>query len=215
MRLSDETETQLSFDLSRTPETIQRLFRMSGRNPGAHLLLAFDGSEREAAQQVSAAKRLLRHTLPLGGSPGRHWSRDRFRHPYLRDALITLGYMIDTFETAAPWSKLQSMYDALKGTPSGVVACHLSHSYTDGASLYFTVIEKAPIGDEERQWLAFKSRVSNAIVQQGGTISHHHSIGVDHRPWLSAERGELGLAMLHALKRELDPFGVMNPGKLI
>jgi alkyldihydroxyacetonephosphate synthase len=215
MRLSDETETQLSFDLSRTPEMIQRLFRLSGRHPGAHLLLAFDGKDREVRQQVSSARALIRHALPLGASPGRHWARDRFRHPYLRDALIGMGFMVDTFETAAPWSRLQNLYETLKRTPQGVVACHISHAYSDGASLYFTVIEKSRTGDERAQWQAFKARVTNAIVKHGGTVSHHHAVGLDHKPWLDAERGSLGLAMVRALKRELDPFGIMNPGKLI
>ena len=209
MRLSDETETQLLFDLARTSPLLQRAFRVTGRTPGAHLLLGFD-----APSSTSSILRSL-HGLPLGSSPGRHWERDRFRQPYLRDALIDRGYMIDTFETAAPWSRLLALYDVLKKTPRGIVACHLSHAYADGASLYFTVIDRATVGDQAAQWHAFKSIVTDAIVKHGGTISHHHGIGIDHKAWLGAERGELALDVLRAIKNQLDPHGIMNPGKLL
>ena len=125
------------------------------------------------------------------------------------------GYFIDTFETATTWSNLHRLYDALRATAPGLVACHVSHAYIDGASLYFTVIDKARTGDEEAQWHEFKIRVTDAIVKNGGTISHHHGIGVDHRRWLAQERGEAGTGLLNAIKRELDPFAVMNPGKLL
>ncbi|MGZ5493043.1 MAG: FAD-binding oxidoreductase [Thermoanaerobaculia bacterium] len=211
MRLSDETETQISFDLAGTPELIQRAFRFTGRRPGAHLLLAFDGGE------ASAARPILRklHGMPLGSSPGRHWERERFRHPYLRDTLLDLGYMLDTFETAAPWSDIHTLYDVLKKTAPGIVACHLSHAYPDGASLYFTVIDNARPGQEAEQWHAFKSLVTDTILKHGGTLSHHHAIGVDHKRWLAVERGELAVSLLRTVKRELDPFGIMNPGKLL
>jgi len=211
LRLSDETETQLSFEIAGTPQLAQRALRFTGRRPGAHLLLAFDGSEAAAARSV--VRKL--HGLPLGSSPGRHWERDRFRHPYLRDALIDLGYLIDTFETAAPWSRIQPLYEALKKAPSGIVACHLSHAYSDGASLYFTVIDKARPGEEAEQWHAFKARVTDTIVTHGGTLSHHHAIGTDHKRWLADERGELALSLLRTIKGELDPHGIMNPGKLL
>lgn len=213
LRLSDETETQLSLDLHSTSLAVQRVLSFTGRRPGAHLLLAFDGPPHEAKTAGRTARRL--QGLPLGSSPGRHWSRERFMHPYLRDALMDMGYMIDTFETAASWSRLPQLYNALKTTPSGIVACHVSHGYRDGASLYFTTIDAARTGQEEGQWRAFKSAVSEAIVIHGGTISHHHSIGTDHRPWLPRERGQLAVDVLKGIKRQLDPFGIMNPEKLI
>jgi alkyldihydroxyacetonephosphate synthase len=211
IRLSDESETQISFDLANTSDVIQRGLHWTGRRPGAHLLLAFDGSEASAARSIARKH----HGLPLGSSPGRHWARDRFRHPYLRDALIDRGYMIDTFETAAPWSRIPALYVALKSAPRGVVACHLSHAYSDGASLYFTVIDRARAGDEEAQWRELKTTVTDAIVKNGGTISHHHAIGVDHKRWLAAERGEVALSVVREIKKHLDPFGIMNPGKLV
>ena len=99
------------------------------------------------------------------------------------------------------------------GTPA-VVMCHISHTYPTGASLYFTVVAKAletPID----QWMRAKSAASEAIVRAGGTITHHHAVGADHRAWLPEEIGELGVRVLAAIKREVDPVGILNPGKLI
>jgi alkyldihydroxyacetonephosphate synthase len=93
--------------------------------------------------------------------------------------------------------------------------CHLSHSYRDGASLYFTCIFPRALGDEFAQWRAIKNAATNAIMENGGTLSHHHGVGEDHLPWMVREKGELGLDVLRAIKRALDPAGILNPGKLI
>jgi alkyldihydroxyacetonephosphate synthase len=93
--------------------------------------------------------------------------------------------------------------------------CHVSHAYRDGASLYFTFLGAARHGAEIEQWREIKAAASEAIVAAGGTITHHHAIGRDHAPYLPAEIGDLGVGVLRAVKAELDPAGVMNPGKLI
>ena len=144
--------------------------------------------------------------------------------PYLRDELLTRGVMVETLETATQWSNLRRLHDgvaraiaeALKacGTP-GLVMCHVSHLYETGASLYFTFIAARRAEDEIGQWRTVKEAASRAITTGGGTITHHHAIGRDHRPWMLDEVGAEGLAALGALKRELDPAGIMNPGKLL
>jgi alkyldihydroxyacetonephosphate synthase len=101
-----------------------------------------------------------------------------------------------------------------RGTPP-VVLCHVSHLYPVGASLYFTVIARQQEGDEVAQWLAAKAAACEAIVAQGATITHHHAIGRDHAAYLEAEIGATGIALLRAMKDELDPAGVLNPGKLL
>ena len=93
--------------------------------------------------------------------------------------------------------------------------CHISHVYESGASLYFTLIARQREGDELAQWRAVKDAATEAIVTGGGTLTHHHAIGRDHAPWLSREIGEQGVAALRALKAELDPARIMNPGKLL
>ena len=92
--------------------------------------------------------------------------------------------------------------------------CHISHVYPTGASLYFTVVA-GQRGDVAEQWRKAKTAASEAITATNGTITHHHAVGADHRPWMTAEVGELGVAVLRAVKQTLDPAGIMNPGKLI
>jgi alkyldihydroxyacetonephosphate synthase len=110
----------------------------------------------------------------------------------------------------------KAIHDSLsgQGTP-GLAFCHLSHAYPDGASLYFTFIARARHGDEIEQWRQVKQAASRAIVANGGTITHHHAVGRDHAPYMEAEVGKTGLDLLRAVKDQLDPAGIMNPGKLL
>ena len=109
-----------------------------------------------------------------------------------------------------------SLRDALagQGTP-GLVLCHLSHAYADGTSLYYTFIARARQGEEVEQWRAVKRAACEAIVASGGTITHHHAVGRDHAPYMEAEIGSTGLDVLRSVKEQLDPTGIMNPGKLL
>jgi alkyldihydroxyacetonephosphate synthase len=93
--------------------------------------------------------------------------------------------------------------------------CHVSHLYRSGASLYFTFIAAQEQGAELDQWRAAKTAACDAIVSNGGTLTHHHAVGHDHTPWMQAEVGETGLEVLRAAKERLDPRGIMNPGKLL
>jgi alkyldihydroxyacetonephosphate synthase len=93
--------------------------------------------------------------------------------------------------------------------------CHVSHLYETGASLYFTFVARQREGEETAQWLDAKRAASDAIVAGGGTITHHHAVGRDHLPWMAEEIGRHGVDALRALKEELDPAGIMNPGKLL
>jgi alkyldihydroxyacetonephosphate synthase len=178
-----------------------------------------------ARRRALATRRLRAEgAAPLGAAPGRAWERGRYEGPYLRDELLDLGYLAETLETAHEWSRLGELYqkvrsaitDALsrEGTP-GIVMCHLSHAYPDGASLYYTFLARARVGAELEQWRAVKTAASEAIVDAGGTITHHHGVGRDHLPYMRREIGELGIEALRAVKERLDPAGIMNPGKLV
>ena len=142
--------------------------------------------------------------------------------------MMDRGLGVDTLETAASWSKLDALYQAVRTAlessiretaprpdARGIVPCHISHSYPDGASLYFTYIFPRALGGEIVQWQAIKKAASDAIVAHGGTISHHHGVGEDHLPWMEQEKGALGVEVLRAIKQVLDPKGILNPGKLI
>lgn len=235
MRLSDAPETALFQTLRHDPS---RRF-----DPSAHALSALRrlgygdgrcamiygveaGSGREARQALRAMRRIAREHggLPLGAGPGRAWRRDRFRTPYLRDWLLDQGVAVDTFETAAPWSRLESTRDAVVRAMqrasevhagAGLAMAHVSHSYPDGASLYFTLLYPLDPGNDLLQWEAVKREVTEAIIAAGGTLSHHHGVGLDHLPWLAREKGALGLTALRAARSSLDPRGLMNPGKLL
>jgi len=144
--------------------------------------------------------------------------------PYLRDILITKGVMVDTLETATVWDNLLPLYEAVReaiagaiegtGSPA-LVMCHVSHCSYEGASLYYTFLARQKRGQEMEQWWEVKRAATEAILAAGGTLSHHHSVGTDHRPWIEREHGPLGVAAFRAVKAALDPEGVMNPGKMI
>ncbi len=220
-RLSDEPETEVLLKQSRADSKWAfKLLRLLGKGAyvrgGAHLLLGF-----EEQRDASAAAWIARKGggLDIGGSPGRHWEKSRFDLPYLRDTMMDYGLLVETLETAAGWSGIEALYFAVRSSlervlPTPLVMCHVSHLYPDGASLYFTFICEA-LDREIELWHAAKEAAAREILEHGGTISHHHGVGADHRPWLEGERGRLQVEMLRALKRTLDPKGILNPGKLI
>jgi alkyldihydroxyacetonephosphate synthase len=229
-RLSDEAETRQALTLSEGASLAQRAGRayVGARRyaDGCLAILGFEGARQDVDVRRARARRIMRRggALALGASPGRAWLRQRYEGPYLRDALLDHGILGETLETAAPWSGLLGLHEAVRraiggalearGTP-GRVMCHISHLYPDGASLYFTFLARQEEGAELEQWWSAKSAACDAIVAAGGTITHHHAIGRDHVPWMPAEVGGQGIAMLRSLKARVDPAGVLNPGKLI
>jgi len=228
-RLSDEQETRMSLALAGSGGVKGRAGRaylqLRGYSGGCIAILGFEGHGEELAGRRRRALQLVRKHggLAVGRSPGEAWLKGRFAAPYLRDELLTQGVMVETLETAAQWSSISALHRSVgeaiagalsaSGTP-GLVMCHLSHVYETGASLYFTLIARQREDDELGQWLAVKQAAGDAILAGGGTITHHHAVGRDHAPWMEREIGSGGLAALRALKSELDPSAIMNPGKL-
>jgi alkyldihydroxyacetonephosphate synthase len=223
-RLSDEAETEVSFAMARRDgplaELAGRYLRMRGVAGGCLAILGWEGTLDAVDDRRAATVAILRRhgAVALGKAPGRAWAKARFDGPYLRDDLLERGVMAETLETATTWANLQPLYravgDALRAH-APVVLCHVSHLYETGASLYFTFIARQRDGAEIEQWREVKTAACDAIVAAGGTLTHHHGVGLDHAPWLGREVSEGGLAALRAVKRELDPAGVMNPGKLL
>jgi alkyldihydroxyacetonephosphate synthase len=196
----------------------------------AALIAGFAGSAREisASRRRFAAIARRLGALALGEKPGQRWRAQRYALPYLRDSLTGQGVGVDTLETAASWSRLPALYAAVRAAleqamrqnvpcegANGIMLCHVSHAYCDGASLYFTFLFPRRIGTEMAQWQAIKQAASDAVLMAGGTISHHHGVGEDHLPWIGREKGLLGLEVMRAVKQALDPKGILNPGKLI
>jgi alkyldihydroxyacetonephosphate synthase len=230
IRVSDEEETEGTLALSGPRGLSGSLFGgylgLRKRRGGALVIAGFEGDEEHVARRRALTVRALRDggAAYLGQAAGRAWEHGRYQGPYLRDTLMEMGAMVETLETSHTWSRLEELHTAVgaairsalseQGTP-GLVFCHLSHAYTDGASLYFTFISRARRGAELEQWRAVKRAASEAIVAHGGTITHHHAIGRDHAAYLEVEIGPTGIALLRAMKAELDPAGILNPGKLL
>ena len=230
IRVSDEEETEISLSLSGPRGTTGKLFGgylgLRGRRGGSLIVVGLEGEEESVARRRALTVRALRRggAAYLGQGAGSSWEHGRFQGPYLRDTLIGMGAMVETLETSHTWSRLGELHTAVgaairdslagQGTP-GLAFCHLSHAYADGASLYFTFISRAKLGEEIEQWQTVKRAACEAIVAAGGTITHHHAVGRDHTPYMKAEVGETGVDVLRAVKEELDPAGIMNPGKLL
>lgn len=235
LRLSTPAETTITLVLAGHERLIGALERLVAlRGAGADkclLILAFTGNEAVVSSARKEALHILGRHGAGTGAPGvgrafgSQWAKARFRTPYLRNTLWERGYAVDTLETAVPWSKVAATVEgietALRSALSEIgervhVFTHLSHVYPTGSSIYTTFLFRLALDPEEtlRRWRQLKQTASEAIVAQGATISHQHGVGTDHAPYLPAEKGELGMAALRALSRELDPDGIMNPGKL-
>ena len=210
LRLSDEVETAVNLA---DPDVL------GGGSGGVLAIIGFDGPYNSGTAEVLIAA----GGQNLGEGPGETWRVGRYRAPYLRDPLLDEGALVETLETAAFWSRIPELKAAVtealvqklteQGTPP-LVLCHVSHVYETGASLYFTVIS-AQTDDPVRQWRTAKAAASEAIATAGGTISHHHGVGTDHRAAYADEIGPLALEALRAVKHVLDPSAVLNPGILI
>jgi alkyldihydroxyacetonephosphate synthase len=240
LRLSDEDETHFFGALGR----LQGPPKFGHRVQDAYLKLRGLGGDKCAmiagvegdAELVAygrariAAIASAHGGLGVGASPAAKWFKGRFHGPYLRDPLMDRGLGVDTLETATAWSNVPRLYDAVRAAlletmkaqsgvagGRGICLAHISHSYVDGASLYFTYVwprARGGLDAEIAQWQAIKGAASDAIAANGGTISHHHGAGVDHAKWMATEKGALSMEVLRALKRTLDPNAIMNPGKL-
>jgi alkyldihydroxyacetonephosphate synthase len=160
---------------------------------------------------------------PAQGGVGA-WREAFLRAPYVRDVFVAMGVLSETFETAVTWERFPRFHEramscaraAAEGV-SGVahVSCRFTHVYPDGPAPYYTVLAPAQRGEEVEQWAAIKEAVSEAIVAEGATITHHHAVGRDHRPWYDRQRPDPFAAALRGAKAAVDPQGIMNPGVLV
>ncbi|MGH8518453.1 MAG: FAD-binding oxidoreductase [Panacagrimonas sp.] len=231
LRLSNETETETQLTLAGHEKAILWLKRyLKLRGSGARpvmLLLGMTGLNREVLRCRREALTLCKQSrgVHAGQMIGQGWAKNRFKGPYLRNTLWSMGYGADTVETSINWPQATSLMRAIEQAAHDAFAqedervhafTHLSHVYRQGCSIYSTFVFRCA-GDYERDlahWQRLKARVSETIVGHGGTISHQHGVGTDHAPYLPAEKGALGMDLLRACARELDPAGMMNPGKL-
>jgi alkyldihydroxyacetonephosphate synthase len=232
LRLSNALETTTMLTLAGHARQVALLETWLGwrgcREGKCMMLVGASGPAAQAKGALAAALAITRRCggVHLGRELGERWRRNRFRNVYLRNAAWEHGYAIDTVETAVDWPAVTGTMRAVEQAAADALAAggervhaytHLSHVYPQGASVYTTFVYRLA-GDYDAdlaRWQGLKRAVSEAIVANGGTISHQHGVGADHAPWLGAEKGELGLSAMRSLFRHFDPDGRMNPGKLV
>ena len=233
MRLSNPLETEANLVLAGKAEQIAWLHRglgWLGQRPGENCLLLMGVTGDAAANRLARRSALYlarqQDGVHLGQFIGRSWQKNRFITPYLRNNLWERGIAVDTLETVISWDKVLPAAEAIMGAireaaaaanEKVLVLAHLSHVYPSGTSLYITYLFRVLPDPEQQiaQWWQMKAAASQALIQFGGTISHQHGVGVDHAPFLKAEKGPLGLDLLAQTFRHCDPDGLMNPGKLV
>ena len=206
---------------------------MTGAGDGSHalLVLGFESAGLDVEPSMSAA-------LDCCGDHGGKWDRrggrdgdavgswrEAFlRMPYLRDTFVAAGVLSETFETAITWERFPAFNESVlarttaavqQACGAGSVTCRFTHVYPDGPAPYYTVLAPARRGEELEQWAAIKKAASDAVLEGGGTITHHHAVGRDHREWYDIQRPEPFAAALRGAKAALDPTAALNPGVLI
>jgi alkyldihydroxyacetonephosphate synthase len=206
--------------------------RFTGAGDGEHalLMLGFESPGPEVGSRLAQA---LECCADHGGrwEEGEEgdgavgtWRESFLRVPYLRDTFVAMGVLAETFETAVTWDRFARLDVGVRertaaaladACGAGTVTCRFTHVYPDGPAPYYTVLAPARRGEELDQWAQIKSAAADAILSAGGTITHHHAVGRDHRPWYDRQRPEPFATALRAAKAALDPTGALNPGVLI
>jgi len=210
--------------------------RVTGAGDGsaALLLVGFESAEHDVEAPMSVAlgvceehggryERRSGSGQSAGDAVG-SWRESFLRAPYLRDVFVALGVISETFETAITWDQFPAFHQEVIGRTreavrqvcgQGSVSCRFTHVYPDGPAPYYTVLAPARRGEELEQWGQIKRAGADAVIAGGGTITHHHAVGRDHRPWYDLQRPDPFAQALRAAKAAVDPAGALNPGVLI
>lgn len=190
------------------------------------MLAAFEGSLRSVTRRVKQAERIYRKygAVGLGASAGKSFEATKYDFPYIRDFLLDRNVTTDVSETATVWSNIPALYrdtiavlrkEIEKGGVQPWAGCHISHTYSSGASLYFTFGFRQQPEHEMEQYLQVKRAVQQSFIDHQATLSHHHAVGTEHLPWLAADISPVGVQAVSAIKQGLDPANIMNPGRLL
>ena len=233
IRLSNSKETRVNLALAGhgpQKKLLKRYLHLRGisQSEACMCLVGFIGSRRTVRNMRQQTLAMLRRHggISVGKTIGKTWKKNRFRSAYLRNTLWDLGYAVDTLETAVTWKKVSATMAAIEKSLEGCaetwgerihVFSHLSHAYHSGSSIYTTYIFRLGHTPQEtlNRWKKMKQSASQAIVKAGGTISHQHGVGLDHRPYLISEKGAIGVSTLKQILLHLDPDRRMNPTKLL
>jgi alkyldihydroxyacetonephosphate synthase len=235
VRLNDPDKTALSLAFkprsSRLSQAASKIFKRYLQVKGFDLpraclmLTSFEGRRDDVTRQLRQVNAIYRKFggVSLGSSSGRSFEATKYDFPHIRDFLLERDATTDVSETATVWSNILPLYQAtMKAIRDGVLesgvppwsGCHISHTYRSGASLYFTFGFMQRKGHEMEQYLNVKRAAQQSFIDGGATLSHHHAVGTEHLPWLSADISPLGVKAVAAIKHGLDPDNIMNPGRL-
>jgi alkyldihydroxyacetonephosphate synthase len=214
-------------------EAEEARFTTAGDGTGHLLVLGFESAGAAVDDRFEQCVAIVRECGGRelgGGGPGgsggsgggsENWRETFMRAPQIRDTLVACGVMVETFETVTTWDRFAALREGVitaaeraAGRPVKVT-CRFTHVYPDGPAPYFTVMTAADRGEEVAQWQEIKQAVSDVLIEHGASITHHHAVGRDHRPWYDRQRPPLLAASLRAVKAELDPSAILNPGCLI
>jgi alkyldihydroxyacetonephosphate synthase len=209
----------------------------AGDGASALLMLGFESADHDVEPWMSLALQCCsdhggsweRRGSGAAGSQGGgdavgSWREAFLRAPYLRDTFVAMGVLSETFETAITWERFESFHHSvLEATKAAVreicgegsVTCRFTHVYPDGPAPYYTILAPARRGSELEQWAEIKRAAADAVIAAGGTITHHHAVGRDHRPWYDRQRPDPFADALRGAKAAVDPAGLLNPGVLI
>ena len=204
---------------------------LSGSGDGSHaiLVLGFESADHDLEPWLARALEICAsHRGQVReegkGDPAAVWRSAFLRGPHLRDAVVRLGLVAETFETAVTWDRFGPFHEGVltavrqamdRACGGGVISCRFTYVYPDGPAPYYSVYAPGRPGAELEQWDEIKLAASEAILALGGTITHHHAVGRDHRRWYLREVPPLFTDALRSAKAELDPAGIMNPGVLL
>lgn len=245
MRLMDNDETVLSFNLKPPTNKINQFVQKSFKkylkfknisdDKCCLMIIAFSGDKNVVKKHKKDVLQICKNYkgIYLGQSPGNSWFERKYDYPYLRDFVMDFGCVVDVSETSTTWNNIKKLYNDVKKagikamsecTPktiqnrinkSGYLGCHISHNYYNGACLYFTFCFSPEKNKELSQYWHVKKTLTEAILKNNGALSHHHSVGRDHAPWLKEYIGETGLDAINSVKQTIDPTNILNPDKLI
>lgn len=222
LSLSKETEGILNLASKRFfVGLLENAVKLKGYSKDKCLMVyAVSGDSKQVDFYRSFIKYVIKKYggLNIGTFVGKQWLKDRFKMPYLRNTLWDMSYGVDTLETFTTWDNVKNLAKKIEKALYGSFAfSHLSHIYPNGSSIYTTYVFplKQDKHDTFKKWSSLKKIASETIVKNGGVISHHHGIGVDHKPYLKQLKGDLGLKVMKLSFEAFDPYGIMNPNKLV
>jgi alkyldihydroxyacetonephosphate synthase len=220
-RISDPDETDIAFKTKGFENSFNdKLLKGLGFLPGMRSLMfvAVEGDKDYTKFVINRIKRTSKNgkAMYIGKSPVKKWIDQRYSSAYMRDPLMDMGIMSDTLETAVTWENILKVWSAahtyVSKRPKAVIMIHISHVYESGANLYFTFLSPMEKGNEKNDFAAFHKGLVETILENGGSLSHHHGVGKVLAPWMEAHLGKTSMSVLAAVKKHFDPNNIMNPG---